>query len=147
MKELSQILSGICSDLGISHNLKLKTLKSQWEKIAGESISMHSEPWSLKDGILTLKVDSPQWMHEIKLHENLLIKKINYPEIREIKLRLGRINRYHLSTGKKILKKRCLNREESEYIEKIISEIKDTGLRDSIRKAMMRYFIRIKDRS
>ncbi len=143
MKELRHILDGIVSDLGITQELKLIKIRSDWKNITGELISMHAEPWSLKDGILTLKVDSPHWMQEIRLHENLIIEKINDPAIKEIKLKLGRINRHDYVKGKKS-RKSSLNRDEMRFIDMVTSEIKDEGLRHSIRRAMERSFIQNK---
>ncbi len=143
MKELRHILSGIVSDLGISNDLKLIKIKSEWKNITGELIFMHSEPWSLKDGILIVKVDSPHWMQEIKFHENLIIERINDHAIREIKLKLGRIERHAHGRGKKS-RKSSLNRDDMRFIDMVTSEIKDEGLKYSIRRAIEKSFIQMK---
>lgn len=49
--------------LGLSQNLFF--LRQHWSHIAGEGLAQHSSPHSLKDGVLTVRVDSPLFRQEL----------------------------------------------------------------------------------
>jgi predicted nucleic acid-binding Zn ribbon protein len=46
-------------------NQSLFFLRQHWSHIAGEGLAQHSNPHSLKDGVLSVRVDSPLFRQEL----------------------------------------------------------------------------------
>jgi predicted nucleic acid-binding Zn ribbon protein len=49
--------------MGLSNGLFF--LRTHWPHIAGQPLALHTTPWSLKDGVLTVKADSPLYRQEL----------------------------------------------------------------------------------
>ena len=59
-------------DTGIAEG----TLFSNWEEIVGNEISLHANPISLFDGVLTIQSSSTAWATQLRLIEPDLLKTI-----------------------------------------------------------------------
>jgi predicted nucleic acid-binding Zn ribbon protein len=49
--------------LGLNHSLLF--LRQHWTHIAGEALARHTTPYGLKDGVLTVRADSPLHRQEL----------------------------------------------------------------------------------
>lgn len=66
-----QLLGNLLNDLITERNwdtgIAEGTLFSTWEKIAGKEISLHANPISLLDGVLTIQSSSTAWATQLRL--------------------------------------------------------------------------------
>jgi len=62
---LARILEDLPVLLRLGLNQPLFFLRTNWRHIAGDALGGNSVPWSLKDGILTVKADSPLHRQEL----------------------------------------------------------------------------------
>jgi predicted nucleic acid-binding Zn ribbon protein len=62
-------LADIVPQLGALRRLGLNEalffLRRHWPHIAGEALARRTTPWSLKEGVLTVKADSPLYRQEL----------------------------------------------------------------------------------
>ena len=42
-------------------HLKMAQMRDHWDQVVGEATALHSYPASLRDGVLTIRCDSPAW--------------------------------------------------------------------------------------
>lgn len=67
-------------------------IREEWEKIVGREISMHARPKKFVRGIITVEVDSPAWLHELKnFGKKTLLKtlKSRWNWIKDIRFKTG----------------------------------------------------------
>lgn len=62
-----------------------------WARLAGAAIARRSEPFTLRDGILTVQVTSSAWAQELSfLHDSLLAKLASAGfAVRQLRFRVG----------------------------------------------------------
>jgi len=69
----------------------------RWPDMMGPKIAEQSEPESLKNGVLTVRVENPAWLHHLNfLREELLqrlSKQLPSVKIKEIRFRQGPLDR------------------------------------------------------
>ncbi|MCC6145461.1 MAG: DUF721 domain-containing protein [Candidatus Hydrogenedentes bacterium] len=74
---ISDILGRLKQESPLGHQLELAQIWEQWEAIAGPALSKHGVPYSVLEGELRVRVDSPVWMHKYAYHKWRIIKEIN----------------------------------------------------------------------
>jgi predicted nucleic acid-binding Zn ribbon protein len=62
---VGRLLDSLRSFQRLGLNQSLFFLRQHWSHIAGEGLSQHSTPHSLKDGVLSVRVDSPLFRQEL----------------------------------------------------------------------------------
>jgi predicted nucleic acid-binding Zn ribbon protein len=67
-----------------------------WEQAAGKRIKQHTKPVNIKDGVLTVNVDSSSWLFELKTKYKQKIidkldKKLKENKIEQIRFKIGDI--------------------------------------------------------
>lgn len=62
---VAQILKDLPALRRLGLNNELFFLRQHWPHIAGQALARHTAPWSLKDGVLTVKADSPLHRQEL----------------------------------------------------------------------------------
>lgn len=66
-------LTAVSRELGLSDPQVLATVVGDWPRIVGEHIAAHARPLGLRDGRLTVGVDQPGWVTELRYrHDDLL---------------------------------------------------------------------------
>ena len=65
----------------------------RWPDLIGDRLAAHTEPGSLKDGKLVVRVSSAAWLHELSFLARELVQKINAglgdERVRELRLMAG----------------------------------------------------------
>ena len=65
----------------------------RWQEIVGEKIARQSQPESLSNGVLQVKVENSAWLHHFRFLERDLRQKLNKElpslEIKELRFRQG----------------------------------------------------------
>ncbi|MCZ7529620.1 MAG: DUF721 domain-containing protein [Acidimicrobiia bacterium] len=66
-------LTEVSAELGLSDPRVLATVVGDWASIVGDQIAAHARPRGLRDGQLTVAVDQPGWVTELRYrHEGVL---------------------------------------------------------------------------
>jgi predicted nucleic acid-binding Zn ribbon protein len=73
---LGRIVSRIAVERGWSPRLTTGRLFDRWAQIVGEEVAVHAQPVELKDGELTVRVDSTAWATQLRLLQRQLLTKI-----------------------------------------------------------------------
>jgi hypothetical protein len=71
------ILAPWLQQSGLSHRLLEQRLQLDWAAIAGHLIAQHSRPFRLRHRKLTITVESPAWLHQLRYLEPTLLEQIH----------------------------------------------------------------------
>ncbi|MBI3755855.1 MAG: DUF721 domain-containing protein [Deltaproteobacteria bacterium] len=122
-------------------------IHSIWPKIVGANMAKKTMPLKIIGKTLYLTVETSAWMEELKYLKEDIIKKINndlkQEAVEDIIFRLGKINllasfpRSHQQTASSSAPLPQLSRQEIDNIDKLVSCIKDTILKETVRQAMI----------
>jgi len=136
---ISEVLGKVFKKLSIEQKIgELKVLNS-WREVVGEKIYKHSRPFSIKKGLVFVKVDNSGWLAELTYLKEKIISEFNKREgkkiIKDIYFRLGSIK-----NKKKIyfpsLKMIKLNKEEEEKIDSSLNKIENDSLRGVLKRIL-----------
>lgn len=137
LKELGSTIEELYRDLGLSEKFILGCIKNKWPQIVGEGLSSHSEPFSINNGELLIKVSSHLWAEEMRFHSDSIVEKLKPYKVKTVKFRIGKINLENRNRPSTV-KHTEPPAELSEFVESSVSFIDDETLRESIKKAMKR---------
>lgn len=70
---IDAILRGIA---GATDGLDEEEVRAAWKELAGEFVARHSEPVSVKNGHLVLRVTQPAMRFHLEQHKPLLLERI-----------------------------------------------------------------------
>jgi len=71
-----QILAPWLQQSGVQHHLRERRLQTEWAAIAGQLVATHSRPLHLRHQRLTVAVESPAWLHQLRYLEPMLLTQI-----------------------------------------------------------------------
>ena len=136
---VSEVLERVLKKLSIEQKIgELKALNS-WREVVGEKIYKHSRPFSIKKGLVFVKVDNSGWLAELTYLKEKIISEFNKREgekiIKDIYFRLGSIkNKKKLYfPSSKMVK---LNKEEEEKIDNDLRNIENDSLRGVLKRIL-----------
>jgi hypothetical protein len=143
LKNLKLVPEG--SNRGIEDTVRLSRIKSVWQNIFEEPVSLHMSPAFLKEGELLINVDSPAWLQQLGFYKEYIIKKLQSAsggfDINAVRLKLGKVSYNNKKNGRAIPKRNVLTKNEMVFINETISSIQNNELRESIRKAIEKSFV------
>lgn len=64
--ELADALSAVGEDLGLPSAGALGVLTRRWPEVVGAAIAEHAALHGLRDGVLTIAVDGPEWATQLR---------------------------------------------------------------------------------
>ncbi|MFN3739585.1 MAG: DUF721 domain-containing protein [Thermodesulfovibrionales bacterium] len=138
LKELGSTIEGLYKDLGLSEKFILGCIKNKWPQIVGEGLSIHSEPFSINNGELLIKVSSHLWAEELRFHSDSIVEKLKPYKVKTVKFRIGKITSENRNRPSIVEPLSQPPAELSGFIESCVCCIDDEKLRESIKKAMRR---------
>lgn len=145
-----QPLSGILKDalktLGLHDRIEELSVLSLWERLVGPQIAQRSTPVSVFDHVLYVHVSDNVWMHQLYLHKQTILRKIEQElgkgAIRDLSFRIGTVEQPPIRKRKQpnppALDRIDLDPETLERIERILAEIEDEELRSVLRRIMIK---------
>ena len=149
-KKASDILSVLMKDYGLgakTHEYKILKL---WDSTFGDNISSHTQPVRLIRGALTVMVDSPAWMHQLTFYRDELIEKVNdrigKKIVTDIRFKVGKVETKKTPDSQLSTPNFQMSPQQSEKIEGYLKAVKDTEIREAIKKAITKAFIRGKSK-
>lgn len=89
-----QLVPGLMKKLGLEQRLQQSQVFYLWPDIVGADVARHAQPVSLRNGYLTIAVDHPIWLNELKrYHKDLLLQKIRAAigprAVKDLSFRIG----------------------------------------------------------
>ena len=95
IRRLDSVLKDVLDDLEESQNEDTLIVRDAWPQLVGQQIASHSMPVSLEHRVLSVNVDHPGWMPELKRMERILLQKLQskYPDLRIRQLRFILLHR------------------------------------------------------
>ncbi|MCS7048665.1 MAG: DUF721 domain-containing protein [Verrucomicrobiae bacterium] len=92
-RHVGEVIPELVARLGLRERLQRGQVFDRWEQLVGSFIAKLARPVALRDGRLTVAVDHPAYIQELRPHSDLIIQKIAQgvgPNIvREIRWRVG----------------------------------------------------------
>jgi hypothetical protein len=94
---LCSILEQTLKNLEIDVPLKTYSIFGAWKEIVGDSLTLHTQPRSIRNRILFIDVSHSTWMQQLQFLKPALLEKINTflgePHIQDIRFKLGKISK------------------------------------------------------
>jgi predicted nucleic acid-binding Zn ribbon protein len=88
-------LNAFLEKSGVSFMMKHPELRATWNEIAGSEMAAHTQPSSLRNGVLEILVDSSSVLHEVQFNRHTLLKvlrqRIKQPFISRLTFAVKRI--------------------------------------------------------
>lgn len=76
-KSLGEAIKAFIDAMKWSDNFNQASIRSDWERIAGRDIAMHTTDIRFKEGVLTLSLNSAALRQELHMRRKNLIAHIN----------------------------------------------------------------------
>ena len=142
LKKAGTILSSIFKDLGIEDKIRLNSRQEEWHRLFNEPLSLHTYPVDIKDRELTINVDSPAWLGQLKFFKLDIIKKLQAYNVSSVKFKHGKV---YQKKGQRARGKgqkdsnqfpKSFTDSEFAWINQTVSTVSDPELQENIRKAI-----------
>ena len=75
-RRLGDELGEVARGLGLPDPKAVEAVARAWAALVGDAISTHSRPRSLRDGVLTIAVDSPAWGTQLRYLEADVVRMV-----------------------------------------------------------------------
>lgn len=136
MQSLHKILKEFVKGIGIESGAALNAVRRHWVDIIGAPIAVHTSPEIIKSRVLTIIVDTPQWMHHLSFFKQDISEKLKPYDIDGVRFRLGRLpEKADVPSGEE--KYAELSEEDSRFVENTIKNIKDQELKEKFKKLIV----------
>ncbi len=132
MQSLHNILKEFVKDFGIESGPVLNVIRRQWSDIVGDTIASHTYPDTIKNKVLTIRVDTPQWMHHLSFFKEDISGKLRTYTIVAIRFRIGSLPRKADAQGKD--EDAGLTDEDLRFVENTIKNVKDEEIKAKFKK-------------
>ena len=135
MQRVGGILKRFVKDYGLETGLHLAGIKTQWQKLVGQTLAAHTSPDIIKGKTIFINVDTPQWMHHLSFYKQEMLEKLKNYGIENVRLKLGRLNE---SCADEIKTSNAyqLTEEDAKYIEDTIQNLKNDELKEKFRRLL-----------
>lgn len=131
MHSLNALLKKYFKESGLESGLLVNKLNKKWVKIVGKTIAAHTSPESVKERMLTIAVDTPQWMHHLGFFREEISEKLKRYNLTEIRFKLGRLSK--VVENEPSINKPELSGDDIDYIEDTLKDINDPELREKLK--------------
>ena len=74
---LGDVLRAALDRLSVGAQLADYALWVHWESVVGPTVARHAHPHRLQRGVLSVLVDSPEWMQELQFLKHDLRERLN----------------------------------------------------------------------
>ncbi len=93
MDEIKDLVKGVFEKITSQQTNQHEKLEQLWKKNLDDKYLRHTKLQGMKEGNISVCVDSPAWLYEMNLKKkDLLAKlKLEFPQAREIYFRIGKI--------------------------------------------------------
>ena len=75
-RSLSETLSEVAAELALDDPDVIAGVLGGWAALVGEAVAAHAQPRSVRSGILTVEVESPEWATQLRYLEGEVLLRI-----------------------------------------------------------------------
>ncbi len=75
--DMKNVIAGIIKKVGLDKELLLNSIEQEWEDIVGAAVAKHTRPGKFEDKQLTIYVDNPVWLFELKQQKSMKTILVN----------------------------------------------------------------------
>jgi hypothetical protein len=140
MQSLHNILKTFVKDYGLEGGVVLNSIQNQWGNIAGQTVAAHTFPDTIKGKVLTLIVDTPQWLHHLSFFKEEIATKLKSYNVIEVRFKLGKLPENTKETRAAGDVK--LSEDDLIYLENTLKNLKDEDLREKFRTLIVHGLMR-----
>lgn len=130
------IVKALFSDMGIAPRIEQHQVWFIWDKVVGKQIAAHAQPTSIRNNVLEVRVDHAVWMQQLQLLKPQILAKINRElnctPIESMYLRRKPPAPPLRKEPEPELALPELSAMEARKVERMVSGIKDTGVRSAM---------------
>lgn len=151
-QKVSDVLSTLMKGYGLSSKINEYKILKIWDEAVGDKITSHTHPLRLIRGILTVVVDSPTWMQQLTFYKEDLIEKINNgigkDTVKDIRFKTGKVETKPKTSNSKLRSPQKqgpnskLSSLQSKTIEGYLEPVKDSEIREVIKRTIAKALIR-----
>ena len=73
----------------------IEEIRDRWKSLLGQEIALHSAPVSVREGKLSVVVDSSTWLQHMTINKKIILAKLQqdtfYESVVEIRFKQGKI--------------------------------------------------------
>lgn len=137
------VLENTLRALEIDSHLKTYSIFGAWKEIVGESISLHTQPRSIRNRILFIDVSHSTWMQQLQFLKATLLEKINAflgeQALQDIRFKLGKISPPGSPSSKtNVLQKENLDELTLMRIENLLQKVDDEEVKKGLRDILIK---------
>jgi hypothetical protein len=96
-EHIGSIIKGLFNNPDWQSQLEVSLPLLRWQDIMSPKIAEQSQPESLKNEVLTVRVENPAWLHHLNFLKDELLQRLNEElpslQIKEIRFRQGPLDR------------------------------------------------------
>lgn len=136
MQPLRNILKEFVKGSSAESGAALRVIKRQWGDIVGQTVAAHTFPDMVRNRVLSIIVDTPQWMHHLSFFKEDISQKLRSHSIDSVRFRLGRLPEKTEKSEPEV--ERELSADDLRFLENTLSHVKDGEIREKFRKLISR---------
>ena len=76
VRRLRDGLAEVAADLRLDNPDVLAAVLTGWPEVVGEAVAAHARPRTLRQGVLIVEVDSPEWATQLRYLEEELVRRL-----------------------------------------------------------------------
>lgn len=76
VRRLRESLAEVAADLRLDDPEVLSAVLTGWPQVVGEAVAAHTRPRTLRQGVLVVEVDSPEWATQLRYLEEDLLRRL-----------------------------------------------------------------------
>ncbi|MDY0291979.1 MAG: DUF721 domain-containing protein [Desulfuromonadaceae bacterium] len=130
------LVKALFSDMGIAPRIEQHQVWFIWDKVVGAQIAAHARPASIRNNVLEVRVDHAVWMQQLQLLKPQILAKINRElnctPIESMYLRRKPPEAPLRREPEPELVLPELSAMETQKVERMVSAIKDLGVRNAM---------------
>ncbi len=140
---LRSILEQTLKGLELEGPLKTYSILGAWKEIVGEPISLHTQPYAIRNRILFVEVSHSTWMQQLQFLKPSLLGKINAylgeSRIEDIRFKVGKIPAMVTRVPERKEKSQeSLSRKTTDQIERLLRNISDAEVRKGFKELFLK---------
>lgn len=135
MQSIQNILRTFIKDHGLEGGVVLNTIRKKWPDIVGQTIAIHTSPDMIRGKVITLIVDTPQWMHHLTFFREEITAKLRQYNVSEVRFRLGRLP--ETAPEASAAEESQLTTDDLTYLENTLKRLDDAELREKFRRLIV----------
>ena len=94
MDEIKNIITKVVGDLAQKNPEKHNKIDRIWKNLLNKQELKHTKLTGIHQGTLTVVVDSPAWLYQMKIRQNKIVKQMKeeVPGVQHIRFKIGKIS-------------------------------------------------------